>query len=254
MTAKRAGKPAGKPATKAAGQRAGQVARQLPAQSSAQLPSPPKDTVSLFTIGHSTRAIEEFIELLRSNGVRQLIDIRTIPKSRRNPQFVADALAKSLHDAGIDYLHLKALGGLRHPRPDSPNLGWRNASFRGYADYMQTPEFEAAIKRAIEFAREKKTALMCAEAVPWRCHRSLVADALTVRGIEVKEIMGASPPKEHKLTSFASVHGSRILYPKGSEDQQLRFDAEHVAPDAVNANSKSSHKSSLGGRSFSSDI
>jgi hypothetical protein len=254
MAGKRTGKPAGKPATRAAGHRTGQHARQLPAQSSAQLPSPPKDTLSLFTIGHSTRPIEEFIELLRSNGVRLLIDIRTIPKSRRNPQFAADALAKSLHDAGIDYLHLKALGGLRHARPDSPNLGWRNASFRGYADYMQTPEFAAAIERAIKLATGKKTALMCAEAVPWRCHRSLVADALTVRGIEVKEIIGASPPKEHKLTPFASVHGSRILYPKDPADKQLSFDAERVTPDAVNANSKSSHKSSVGGRSFSSDI
>jgi len=189
---------------------------------------PRKDTLSLFTIGHSTRPIEEFIELLRSNGIRQLIDIRTIPKSRRNPQFAAEALAKSLHDGGIDYLHLKALGGLRHPRADSQNLGWRNASFRGYADYMQTAEFDAAIERAIELARKKTTALMCAEAVPWRCHRSLVSDALTIRGIEVKEIIDASPPKEHKLTAFAAVHGSRILYPKGSADQQLRFDAEHV--------------------------
>lgn len=167
----------------------------------------------VFTIGHSTRPISEFIELLRANGNERLLDIRTIPKSRRNPQFSTDALAKSLCEANIEYIHMKELGGLRKPLPDSRNTGWRNASFRGYADYMQTPEFEKALARAVELASEKPTALMCAEAVPWRCHRSLVADALTARGIEVLEIVSKSPPNPHKMTPFAHVHGKRITYP-----------------------------------------
>lgn len=172
-----------------------------------------KNALTIFTIGHSTHPIEHFIELLQANGVTQLIDIRTIPKSRRNPQFSSDALAASLRSAHIRYIHLKELGGLRHARRDSVNLGWRNASFRGYADYMQTPEFEAALDRAIALAKERPTALMCAEAVPWRCHRSLVADALTVRGIRVLEIVGSSPPREHTLTPFARVRGTHITYP-----------------------------------------
>jgi len=177
--------------------------------------------IVVFTIGHSTRPIEGFIGLLESNGVRRLIDIRTIPKSRRNPQFSADNLAASLHSAQIGYVHLKALGGLRHPRRDSVNTGWRNASFRGYADYMQTNEFEVALNRAIALAQQEPTALMCAEAVPWRCHRSLVSDALVVRGIEVREIANESAPQEHKLTPFARVDGTRITYPKTGDDGQM---------------------------------
>ena len=171
------------------------------------------ERLAIFTIGHSTRPIEEFIELLRMNGVEQLIDIRTIPKSRHNPQFNNDALEASLRASRIHYVHMKDLGGLRHPHPDSINLGWRNKSFRGYADYMQTPEFEAALNRAIGLAKTRPTALMCAEAVPWRCHRSLVADALLARGIRVLEIVSAAAPKEHKLTPFASVSGARVAYP-----------------------------------------
>jgi uncharacterized protein (DUF488 family) len=169
--------------------------------------------LTIFTIGHSTRLIEPFIEMLQSSGVKQLLDIRTIPKSRRNPQFNSDSLAVSLRAAHIRYIHLKELGGLRHPRRDSINLAWRNASFRGYADYMQTPEFEAALARAIELAQARPTALMCAEAVPWRCHRSLVADALVVRGIRVLEIVSSAEPKEHKLAPFARVRGTHITYP-----------------------------------------
>jgi uncharacterized protein (DUF488 family) len=180
-----------------------------------------KKKMIVFTIGNSTRPIEEFVELLQSNGIRRLIDIRAIPKSRRNPQFSSDNLAVSLHAAGIAYTHLKALGGLRQPRRDSLNTGWRNASFRGYADYMQTPEFEEALNRAIEVARGEPTALMCAEALPWRCHRSLVADALTVRDIEVREIVSNSAPKEHVLTSFARVTGIKITYPRESDDTQM---------------------------------
>lgn len=172
-----------------------------------------RENLTVFTIGHSTRPIDEFIGLLRANGIEQLIDIRTIPKSLHNPQFGTDALARSLRSARIDYIHMKALGGLRRAQRDSVNTGWRNASFRGYADYMQTAEFRSAVERAIELAREEVSALMCAEAVPWRCHRSLVADALMVRGIEVLEIVGGSPPKPHKLTSFARVHGTEITYP-----------------------------------------
>jgi uncharacterized protein (DUF488 family) len=145
--------------------------------------------------------------------VHQLIDIRTIPKSLHNPQYNSDALAASLRGAYIAYLHLKSLGGLRHARKDSVNLGWRNASFRGYADYMQTPEFEAGLERAMNLAKKAPTALMCAEAVPWRCHRSLVSDALSVRGVRVLEIIGSAPPKEHALTPFARVRGTRITYP-----------------------------------------
>ena len=169
--------------------------------------------LDVFTIGHSTRPIDEFIALLKANGVRQILDIRTIPKSRRNPQFNGDSLAISLRKAGIGYVHCKELGGLRHAKSDSINQGWRNASFRGYADYMQTPEFEKAIDRAIVLARKISTAMMCAEAVPWRCHRSLVADALLVRSIRVLEIISEAEPKEHRLTDFAQVDGTRITYP-----------------------------------------
>jgi uncharacterized protein (DUF488 family) len=171
------------------------------------------DPSTIFTIGHSTRPIEELIELLTSNGVRRVIDIRTIPKSRHNPQFNSETLAESLSAAHIGYVHLKALGGLRHAQPDSVNLGWRNSSFRGFADYMQTPEFAAGLEHAIALAEKKTSALMCAEAVPWRCHRSLVADALSVRGIRVLEIISAAKPKEHSLTPFARVRGTRITYP-----------------------------------------
>ncbi len=174
---------------------------------------PSTKPLTIFTIGHSTRLIAEFIEPLQANAVTQLLDIRTIPKSRHNPQFNSEALASSLRAAHISYIHMKELGGLRHAKRDSINLGWRNASFRGYADYMQTTEFESALARAIELAAAHPTALMCAEAVPWRCHRSLVADALVVRGIRVLEIVSAAAPKEHTLTPFARVRGNRITYP-----------------------------------------
>lgn len=168
---------------------------------------------AIFTIGHSTRPIQVFIELLKANGIQRLIDIRTIPKSRHNPQFNSDVLERALRGAKIDYVHMKELGGLRHARRDSPNMGWRNASFRGFADYMQTEEFRQAVDRVLDLAGVKRSALMCAEAVPWRCHRSLVADALLVRGIEVLEIVGNSPPRPHKITPFARVSGTEITYP-----------------------------------------
>ncbi len=177
----------------------------------------PQSPLTIFTIGHSTHPIDAFLDLLRAHGVRQLIDIRTVPKSRHNPQFNSDGLARACRAAGIRYLHLKELGGLRPARRDSVNLGWRNLSFRGYADYMQTPEFAAALARAIELAEARPTALMCAEAVPWRCHRSLVADALSLRGVRVLEIVSARAPTEHRLTPFARVRGTHISYPADQE-------------------------------------
>ena len=165
------------------------------------------------TIGHSTRPIAEFIGLLKAHGVKRVLDVRTIPRSRHNPQFNREALAESLRGSGIGYTHLKNLGGLRHPAKDSINLGWRNSGFRGFADYMQTPEFEAALDRAIKLARTKLCALMCAEAVPWRCHRSLIADALKMRKIRVKHIVSTARAKAHKITPFALVRAGRITYP-----------------------------------------
>jgi len=165
------------------------------------------------TIGHSNRSIEEFIHLLKQNDIACVLDIRTVPKSRHNPQFGQDELPGSLSAAGIAYRYVRGLGGLRRPRPDSPNGGWRNTSFRGYADYMQTEEFAQNVDTLVVLAENTRYALMCAEAVPWRCHRSLVADALVVRGIAVEEIIGPQKPKPHKLTPFARVHGTRITYP-----------------------------------------
>jgi uncharacterized protein (DUF488 family) len=165
------------------------------------------------TIGHSTRSIDEFIGLLRAHAVSRVVDVRTIPRSRHNPQFNRDALADSLKAAGLGYVHLPELGGLRHAKTDSINAGWRNASFRGYADYMQTPEFEQSLEELIQLAKEEQIAIMCAEAVPWRCHRSLIADALLIRGIRVEDIMSVTRRQVHTLTPFAKVQGSTITYP-----------------------------------------
>jgi uncharacterized protein (DUF488 family) len=167
----------------------------------------------LFTVGHSTRPIDEFIDLLKSHGVKRVIDVRTIPRSRHNPQFNRETLGPTLRATGIGYTHLKKLGGLRRAKADSINQGWRNASFRGFADYMQTPDFESGLERAMKLARTKPCALMCAEAVPWRCHRSLVADALVVRHVQVEHIMGRSRTQPHKITPFARVRCTRITYP-----------------------------------------
>lgn len=174
----------------------------------------------IYTIGHSTRPIEEFVELLRINGVERLADIRTIPKSRRNPQYWQDALKERLEADGIDYVYLPGLGGRRRARKDSVNTAWRNASFKGYADHMQTEEFAAALEQLIRFGGEKVTAIMCAEAVPWRCHRSLVADALVVRGIEVRNIMSATSTTAHTLRDWAHVDGTTISYPGESDDAE----------------------------------
>lgn len=167
----------------------------------------------IHTIGHSTRPFDEFVAVLRAYDIEVVADVRTVPKSRRNPQFHIDSLSQALPAAGIDYVHLKALGGLRHTRPDSPNGGWRNESFRGYADYLQTPEFAAGLDELLGLAEERRTVIMCAEAVPWRCHRSLIGDALLVRGHEVVDIYDERTAKPETLTSFAVVDGLRITYP-----------------------------------------
>jgi uncharacterized protein (DUF488 family) len=169
--------------------------------------------LSVLTIGHSTRPLEEFIALLKAHAVTLVIDVRTIPRSRHNPQFNQDSLPESLKKAGIGYIHMAGLGGLRHARADSLNIGWRNASFRGYADYMQTPEFDQQIENLIQLAKEHRLALMCAEAVPWRCHRSLIGDALTVRGIRTEDIMSLTQCRLHTLTPFALVQGTKVTYP-----------------------------------------
>lgn len=176
----------------------------------------PKNPLIILTIGHSTRTLEAFINLLQKHAVNRVVDIRTIPRSKRNPQFNRDTLPKSLSPAGIGYLHMQGLGGLRHPNRDSPNTGWRNASFRGFADYMQTQEFEENLKTLVELANQERIALMCAEAVPWRCHRSLIADALTLRGISVEHIISGTRTLFHTLTPWAKVKGTGITYPPAS--------------------------------------
>ena len=167
----------------------------------------------VLTIGHSTRPIDEFVKLLAAHSVTQLVDVRTVPRSRHNPQFNADALPDSLESAGIGYVHAPGLGGFRPTSADSPNDGWRNLSFRGYADYMQSPDFADSLVSLIELARRDRVVLMCAEAVPWRCHRSLIADALLVHGIASCEIVSAKRLQAHRLTPFARVRGSAITYP-----------------------------------------
>ena len=167
----------------------------------------------VLTIGHSTRSLDEFIALLKAHAVTLVVDVRTIPRSRHNPQFNEDSLPDSLKKVGVGYVHMPGLGGLRHAKHNSINAGWRNASFRGYADYMQTAEFEKQIEELIRLAKEHRIALMCAEAVPWRCHRSLIGDALTVHGIRTEDIMSLKLRRLHTLTPFAHVRGSTVTYP-----------------------------------------
>ncbi|KHE93037.1 MAG: hypothetical protein SCABRO_01200 [Candidatus Scalindua brodae] len=168
----------------------------------------------IFTIGHSTHPIGEFVELLQAHGVKAVVDVRTIPKSRHNPQFNSETLKESLQQAHIRYKHLKKLGGLRHTTKDSLNLGWRNASFRGFADYMATPEFSEGLESLIKIASLRETTIMCAEAVPWRCHRSLIADALMKRGWAVKDIMSRTSATKHRLTPFLKVRKGQLIYPE----------------------------------------
>ena len=170
----------------------------------------------ILTLGHSIRPQEETVALLRANGVELLADVRALPRSRRNPQYNSDAFAAALAEAGIAYRHVPQLGGMRKPQPGSVNEGLADG-FRGFADYMQTPEFASAIDELLASSQHGRTTVMCAEAVPWRCHRSMVADALIVRGIEVEDIYydakGHSRREPHNLTSFARVKGKRLWYP-----------------------------------------
>jgi uncharacterized protein (DUF488 family) len=186
--------------------------------------SMPPRAPRLWTIGHSTRGIDELVAMLRAHGVRHLADVRTVPRSRRHPQFDRDAMPAPLAAAGIAYAHLPGLGGLRKPRPDSTNTAWRNAAFRGYADYMRTPEFERHLAGLLALAAREPVAIMCAEAVPWRCHRSLVADALLARGVEVRHITSATRAEPHALTPFARVDGTRVTYPGPQPELPLGAD------------------------------
>ncbi len=169
---------------------------------------------TIYAIGHSTRPLEDFVALLKAHGITLLADIRTIPKSRTNPQFNRESLETELPKAGIRYEHLKELGGLRRPAKDSINTAWQNTSFRGYADYMQTPEFASALQGLMELATGERVAIMCAEGNPFRCHRLLVADALTARGVHVLHISSRKTAKEHHVTPFARVEGTRVTYPQ----------------------------------------
>jgi uncharacterized protein (DUF488 family) len=167
----------------------------------------------VLTIGHSTRTLEDFISLLREYSVQKVVDIRTIPRSRYNPQFNREELPDSLKAVGIGYVHMSGLGGLRHSVSDSANTGWRNLSFRGFADYMQKEEFVKSLRALMELAKTERLVLMCAEAVPWRCHRSLIADALSVRGVQVEHILSLTSLQSHKITPWAKVNGTHIAYP-----------------------------------------
>ncbi len=168
---------------------------------------------TLWTIGHSTRTWEEFLRLLREHDIERLVDVRHYPSSARVPWTNEPALSTSLADAGIGYEHLMDLGGYRRPDRDSENRGWRNAAFRGYADHMRSEAFCVALDRLIALARDERTAIMCAEAVPWRCHRSLLSDALVVRGLRVIHILSAGKTQDHALTPFAKARGDRLVYP-----------------------------------------
>lgn len=183
-------------------------------------------TTIMLTIGHSTLPIDIFVQVLRGNHVAQLVDVRTIPRSRHNPQFGKEELSASLRSAGIVYRWMQALGGLRHAHKDSINMGWRNTSFRGYADYMQTDAFSDALQELMSLDKERTTAILCSEAVPWRCHRSLIGDALLVHGHSVEDIFvapnGKSHRRPHSLTPFARVEGTRLWYPAEQETLSAR--------------------------------
>ena len=178
----------------------------------------------VLTVGHSTHPLEAFIDLLKAHSVTRLIDVRTVPRSRHNPQFNRDTFSDALESSGIRYMHVAGLGGFRHTsRESSSNRGWRNEAFRGYADYMQTPEFAENLADLIELAKQERVVLMCAEAVPWRCHRSLIADALLIRGVRVEEIISETRRQAHMLTSFAKVDGTSIIYPPYETVPELKF-------------------------------
>jgi len=172
-----------------------------------------KPELTILTIGHSTRTLPEFVEMLKAHHVTLVVDVRSVPRSRHNPQFNKETLPAALKQKGIGYVHMPEIGGLRRPKPDSVNTAWRNKSFRGYADYMQTKEFIEQLLHLIAFARENRVAIMCAEALPWRCHRSLIADALVVRNVKVEHIIGKDSTISHALTEWAHVEGTKITYP-----------------------------------------
>ncbi len=167
------------------------------------------------TLGHSTLAPEDFLDLLRAHGLEVVADVRRFPASRRHPHFAREALAEALARAGLDYAWLPALGGRRRGRPDSPHVAWRSASFRAYADHVETPEFRAGLEELLAIAGARRVAILCAEAVPWRCHRQLIADALLVRGVEVRHVLGARQSEPHRLTPFARLAGDRLVYDRG---------------------------------------
>jgi uncharacterized protein (DUF488 family) len=196
----------------------------------------PEPSPIVLTIGHSTRTLEEFIGLLQAHSATRVVDVRTVPRSRHNPQFNKDSLPGSLKKAGLGYIHMPGLGGLRHAKRDSLNVGWRNASFRGYADYMQTPEFEQSLEELIRLANHDRIALMCAEAVPWRCHRSLIADALLVHGIRAEDIMSPTRCQVHTLTPFAKIRGTTITYPaEASPSTSKRPSTKRSRPGPIEA-------------------
>ena len=196
----------------------------------------------ILTIGHSTRSLEEFIGLLKTHGATRIVDVRTILRSRHNPQFNKDSLPGELKKVGLGYIHLSGLDGLRHAKPDSLNAGWRNASFRGYADYMQTPEFEQNLNELIQLAKQDRIALMCAEAVPWCCHRSLIADALLVRGIRVENIMSLTSRTVHTLTPFAKVRGTTTTYPaEASRNNSKKPSPKRSGVDNIPVSQQSNH-------------
>jgi uncharacterized protein (DUF488 family) len=178
----------------------------------------PERLSTVFTVGHSNRPWEEFLNLLRSHAVTLVADVRKMPGSRRNPQFGRDTLRTALSQAGIHYAHMSGLGGLRRRRPDSPNTGWKNASFQGYADYMLTLEFRESLRELLEQAAQERAVLMCAEVLPWRCHRSLIADALVVRGVAVEHILSPSRTQRHVLRPWACVQGTNLIYPPAADD------------------------------------
>ena len=169
----------------------------------------------ILTVGHSNRSLADFLAILEAHRIDRILDVRRFPVSRKWPHFNAENLARSLPDAGIAYVGLSELGGRRRARPDSPHVRWRMEAFRGYADFMDTSEFEAGLARVLEHARTGRAALMCAEAVPWRCHRSLIADTLIARGEEVVDALSATSSRPHALPEFARVEKGRVVYDVG---------------------------------------
>jgi uncharacterized protein (DUF488 family) len=180
------------------------------------------ESVVVFTIGHSTRTLEEFLQLLEIYGITLLVDVRTVPRSRHNPQFNKETLPISLKHYGIRYTHMPEIGGLRHSKHESVNLAWKNSGFRGYADYMQTQEFTDSLLKIVALSRENRLALMCAEALPWRCHRSLISDALVVRHVKVEHIIGKDSIFNHELNEMANVKGTKITYPLFTKETPQR--------------------------------